>query len=322
MRAIGGYFELEFCRGEHYHKHAVKLSTARQCLEYILHARKYRKIYVPYYTCDVILEPIIKMGIQYEFYHINDALDPIFDRIMKDTEALLYTNYFGLKQSTVVRLSKKYNNLIIDNAQAFFAEPLENVDTFYSARKFLGVPDGAYLYINVKLEEEFPIYDPIVNMKCLLGRLTYSAEKYYDDFQKSEQFLSNLGIHQMSLISDSILSSLDYIKIIKKRRFNYMLLDQALKRVNKMNFNISKTKDVPLAYPFFTNLSEMRNFLICNKIYIPQYWKNVLEWIMDDAFIEKELVHNLYALPIDQRYGRNEMNHIIDCISLFNNITL
>ena len=58
--AIGGYFELELSKGEHYHKGALRLNTARNCLEYIMLARKYAKIYIPYYTCEVMLQPFHK----------------------------------------------------------------------------------------------------------------------------------------------------------------------------------------------------------------------------------------------------------------------
>ena len=79
MKAIGGYPELELRKGEHYHKDALKLNTARNCLEYILIARKYKKVYVPYYTCEAVHEPFKKLGsgCRMEFYHINEQLEPI-----------------------------------------------------------------------------------------------------------------------------------------------------------------------------------------------------------------------------------------------------
>ena len=68
MMSIGGYFELEIREGEHFHQGAIKLSTARQCFEYILKARRYTKVYIPYYTCDVIIEPLMKLNVKYEYY--------------------------------------------------------------------------------------------------------------------------------------------------------------------------------------------------------------------------------------------------------------
>ena len=55
MESIGGYFSLELPKYEEYHKDAIRLNTGRNCLEYILRARRYSKVYIPYYTCEVIL---------------------------------------------------------------------------------------------------------------------------------------------------------------------------------------------------------------------------------------------------------------------------
>ena len=71
MKEIGGFFELQLRKGEHYHKGAVQLNTARNCLEYILRAKKYKKIYIPYLDSEVIWEPMQKLGIDYEFYSVD-----------------------------------------------------------------------------------------------------------------------------------------------------------------------------------------------------------------------------------------------------------
>lgn len=314
MKPIGGYFEFEFQEREHYHKNAIMLSTARQCLEYILRAREYKRIYIPYYTCDALLEPITKMNIEYKFYHIDNNLDPIFNKYLDYNEALLYTNYFGLKQTTVISLSKQYKNLIIDNAQAFFAPPLENIDTFYSARKFFGVPDGAYLYTNNVLEKSWPTFIPTSNIQHLLGRITHSAEMYFENFKESELNFSNMEIHKMSIISERILKSLNYQQIIKKRRENYTWLYHKLNGFNKINFNISYTDDAPMMYPLWINKTDLRQKLISYRIFIPQFWKCVQDWTDPSQGPEIELSEKLYPIPIDQRYNIEEMNYIIDHI--------
>lgn len=314
MKAIGGYFEFEFRKGEHYHNNAVMLSTARQCLEYILCARKYKKINIPYYTCDALLEPINKLNIEYKFYHIDNKLDPIFNRTLDKDEALLYTNYFGLKQDTVLSLSKQYKNLIIDNAQSFFDHPIKHIDTFYSARKFFGVPDGAYLYTDYHLDKTFPTYIPTSSTKHLLGRLVHSAEMYYNDFQNSEHTFSHMEIHNMSTLSEYILKSLDYQQIIQRRRENYILLHHKLGALNKIDFDISSTDDAPMIYPFWSNKTNLRQMLISYRIFIPQYWKCITDWANPIQGIEIELAEKLYPIPIDQRYDKEDMNYIIDHI--------
>ena len=108
--AIGGYFGLELPRGEEYHKNAIRLNTGRNCLEYILRCRKYRKVYVPFFTCGVVLEPFQKLGVDYEFYHINSQLALGEEITLTDDEALLYTNYFGLNPHYVAKLANGQKN--------------------------------------------------------------------------------------------------------------------------------------------------------------------------------------------------------------------
>lgn len=315
MKSIGGYFELETRSGEHYHKDAIKLCSARNCFEYILLSRKYSKVYLPYYTCSVMLEPLRRHQIDYEFYSINTSLDPIFNKKLKEAEAFLYTNYFGLKDETVVCLAKKFKNLIIDNAQAFFSYPIKGVDTFYSARKFFGVPDGAYLYTGSLLNTEYPTFNPINHCKHLIGRMTYSAEKYYNNFQKSELLFSNNIIQRMSILSDRILASLDYEQISRIRRSNYNILYHYLDKQNSLHFDISGTSSItPMIYPFMSQNENIRKALIKAHIYVPQYWINVKEWVNPNSF-ENTLSQVLCPLPVDQRYKETEMNSIINEIN-------
>ena len=177
MEAIGGYFSLELPVREEYHKNAIRLNTGRNCLEYILRARGYKKVYVPYYTCEAVMEPINKLGIPCEFYHIDIHFE-IRDRFTpKANEALLYTNYFGLKQRYVEQLAEKTGErLIVDNTQAFYAKPIHGIDTFYTCRKFFGVADGAYLYTEKLLDDEFVQDESYDRMAHLLKRIDLSAE--------------------------------------------------------------------------------------------------------------------------------------------------
>ena len=178
MNPIGGYFELELRKEEEYHKDAIRLNSARNAFEYILRAREYKKVYLPYYTCDVLLDTINKLKLDYELYHINKKLQPLIDfkRIGTD-EAILYTNYFGINGHEVKRLVNSVPNLIIDNSQAFFEKPFKGIDTFYSPRKFFGVPDGAYLYSNhnqIKYERQLEKTD---------NRYAFHSNLYLDIYQ-------------------------------------------------------------------------------------------------------------------------------------------
>lgn len=317
--AIGGYFELELSKSENKDDRSfIELNSARNCLEYILAAKKYTKIYIAYYTCDVILEPIRKLNIPYEFYDVDTNLEPLFDcSSIKETEVLLYTNYFGIKDNFIRNWTKEITkNIIIDNAQAFFAPVIENVDSFFSPRKFVGVADGGYLFTNTKLALSFEKDESYNRMSHLLKRIDLSAEEAYGDFSENDQLLANQPIKLMSNLTKKILSGLDYEHIKRVRRENFLFLHQFLKEKNLLKFELDPDS-VPLVYPFRTAQKALKKKLITEKIYCATYWPNVFEW----ADIDKNayaLAEEIVALPIDQRYGIAEMKNILDIVLRYN----
>ncbi len=314
MEAIGGYFSLELPVREEYHKDAIRLNTGRNCLEYILRARGYKKVYVPYYTCEAVMEPINKLGIPYEFYHIDIHFE-IRDRFtLKADEALLYTNYFGLKQRYVEQLAEKTGTrLIVDNTQAFYAKPIQGIDTFYTCRKYFGVADGAYLYTDILLDEDFEQDESYDRMAHLLKRIDLSAEQGFADFRKVDDGLDNQPIRKMSKLTQRIMQSIDYEAAAKKRRENYQMLHEELEEENNLVLPLDEDA-VPMVYPYFAPIKELREKLIENKIFVARYWPNVLEWTTEKE-IEYLLACQMQPLPIDQRYGKGDMKRIIDLIN-------
>lgn len=313
MNSIGGYFELELPRHSEYHRDALSLNTGRNCLEYILRVRGYKRVYLPYYSCEVLLEPFNKLDVDYVFYHINECLELEEDIRLQDDEALLCINYFGIKQEYVETLAEKYRTqLIVDNTQAFYALPVQGIDTFYSCRKFFGVPDGAYLYCDKPLEMELEQDKSWERMRHLLKRIDVSAESAYADFKACSAELRNKPIRKMSHLTHRIMASIDYQQPALRRYDNYRLLDSALK--DKNGISLPWTSDaVPMVYPFLTEDETLRKRLIDNKIFVAQYWPNVLDRCHEGSK-EHQLAKYLLPLPIDQRYGSREMQFIINRI--------
>lgn len=313
MNAIGGYFELELRKSEHYHKDALRLNTARNCFEYVLRTRNYVKVYVPYYTCDVMLEPIQKLNIAYEFYHINEKLEPTALPKLNANEAFLYTNYFGLKQECVKRLASAYGKqLIVDNAQAFYDEPLKGIDTFYSARKFFGVPDGAYLYTDKPLQHEFEQDCSLERMSHLLKRIDLGAESGYHDFRMNEELLCNQEIKRMSRLTEAFLCGIDYESAKRKRRENYAFLENALKDSNLIHLKVDD-ECVPMVYPYLSDDVLLKQRLIENKVFVATYWPNMREW-MTEEMLERKLTEYLIPIPCDQRCAQREVEYLIKTI--------
>ncbi len=315
MEAIGGYFSLELPQREEYHKHAIRLNTGRNCLEYILRVRGYKKVYVPYYTCEAVMEPFKKMSIQYEFYHIDVHFE-IRDRFtLKEGEALLYTNYFGLKQRYVEQLAERIGSrLIVDNTQAFYAKPLAGIDTFYTCRKFFGVPDGAYLYCDKELDEEIEqdySYDRVAH---LVKRIDLSAEDGFKDFRRVDDGLDNQPIRKMSKLTQRMMQGIDYDSAAQRRRANFQILHKALGKENNLELQLEDDA-IPMVYPYLVPVEGLREELIQNKIFVARYWPNVLDWTTKDD-IDYLLAYQMQPLPIDQRYGEEELSKLIEIVKV------
>ena len=314
MEPIGGYFGLELLHGSEYHKDAIRLNTGRNCLEYILRARGYKKVYLPYYTCEVVLEPFAKLGVEYEFYHIDIHLEIRDKFTLKADEALLYVNYFGLKQRYVESLAAKVGErLIVDNTQAFYAKPIRGIDTFYTCRKFFGVPDGAYLYTDKLLDAELEQDQSYARFMSLTKRIDLGAEAGYADFRELSKSLVGQPIKRMSNITQRMMQGIDYAFVAKQRRENYNQLNKELGSSNSLDLPLEDDA-VPMVYPYLTSSVGIREKLIDNKAFVARYWPNVLEWTSNND-IEYLLAYQMQPLPIDQRYGEEEMNYITHLIN-------
>ena len=246
------------------------------------------------------------------FYHIDKNLDPIFNDRLKKDEALLFVNYFGLKQRAAELLTKKHKNLIIDNAQAFYCRPLPGKDTFYSPRKFFGIPDGAYLITDKFLELQLEQDVSIDRINHLIKRIEYGPEHGYADYVKNEALLSGQPIKKMSNITKAILNGIDYKRVREKREKNFRFVHKNLKDFNLLQIDV-ETMAAPMVYPLLIEKDGLKEFLIQNKIYVATYWKDVFKWVSEKDF-EFKLAKNLVPLPIDQRYGKTNLTKVVKII--------
>lgn len=318
IEAIGGYFCLEqpSVQGSYIHEKGIHLNSGRNALEYILGSLPdIQCLWIPYYTCDVVLEPLKKLNIPYRFYSINEFLELTNEIKLGKNEYLLATNYFGIKDTYIKELAFRYEeHLIVDNAQAFFAEPIEGVKTVYSPRKFVGIPDGGIAYMEngfdiSELEQDIS-YD-----RCshLLKRLDLGAEAGYADFRTNSHQLTNQPTKRMSNLSWKLLQGINLDWVKKQRRENFKQLHEALSGLNRLPTSMMDSFACPMVYPFYTLDDTLKRRLIENKIFVATYWPNVLDWC-NDGMLEYELANRVIAIPIDQRYGYENMNRIIEII--------
>lgn len=316
MKGIGGYFSLEIPRNRpsYLHSEGMHLNSGRNALEYILSSiGRISCLWIPFYTCDVVLEPIKKLNISYRFYHINEKLELLEEITLQQDEYLLATNYFGIKDAYMKKLALVYGSqLIIDNAQAFYASPLKSVHTVYSPRKFVGIPDGGIAYttnvVNTNNLEKDQSFD-----RCshLLKRIDLGANFGYTDFRENSHKLANQPIKKMSALTKTLIDSIDFDEIKTIRRRNFQILHEALGKDNRLHIPAMDSFACPMVYPYFTEDSSLKKKLIDNKVFVATYWPNVFKWCSEDS-LEYQFTDRIIAIPIDQRYGEDDMNYIKD----------
>lgn len=323
MKAIGGYFELADCeQADNFpHINGVLLNTGRNALEYILRAIKLiNYIYIPYFTCEVVLEPITRLGIPYSYYHITPCFEIADDIELGDNEYIIVNNYYGIKDRYISSLYNKYGeHMIVDCAQAFFAPVKSGIKAFYSSRKYVGVADGGVAYlgneqpIDTSLYEEEPTAS---HSDHLIIRKEKGAEAGFKRYQANEEALDNQPIRRMSSVTKEVLLRIDYEKIKAKRLANWTVLEEALAEKNQIQLPTASEFECPMVYPYaVSNGLELRKRLIENKVFVAKYWPNVLP--CEDFGLEANLANNVMALPIDQRNEERDMERIINIIKRY-----
>lgn len=309
MKEIGGYMQFETYYGHEYHEGALRFNTARSGIKYIQKKEKYSKYYIPHYLCDCMYEMMDELKISYEFYHVNKDMLPDIRTDVKESECVYIVNYFGqVSNKTILGLKDKYKNIIFDNTQSFFQEPIEGIDTLYSCRKYFGVSDGAYLHTDKKIEEPLERDVNYNRFKYLIGRYEKGASMFFEEFKTADYNLKYKQLKAMPKLTQNILKSLDYSKIKNIRENNFKYLAGRLSKYNKL-------KDLKIGtfmYPLMIdNAEEIRKELISKKVFIPTLWPNVLE-IEDKESYDYKFAEKIIPIPIDQRYGEEEMKSIAD----------
>jgi hypothetical protein len=224
---IGSFIEIQFPKGREYYKQEkdiARLNTGRSAILHAFRVTGATTIWIPYYQCDSVRDMLMKHGANIKYYHIDKNWDPT-DLDAKDDEAVLFVNYYGIMSSErMAVLAGMSKHSIIDNCQSFFCLPVEGAMNVYSCRKFVGVPDGAYV-IGKDAHQAIKDYPQCYSSDTaafLLMRIEYGCEgKGYEARMINEHRIDSEDVMRMSKLTYSILDGTDYEIIKEKRRDNF-----------------------------------------------------------------------------------------------------
>ena len=308
MKEIGGYIQLEESSGKMLYEDGVKLNSGRNALAYLLEARNIKKIMMPKFMCDSCDNFIKNYNVKKRTYNINSQFQPI-DIELQENEWLYIVNYYGqLSDDYIKKMKGKYKRIILDYSQAYFQRPILGIDTIYSCRKYFGVPDGAILYTNCRINRKLKTDISYNRILPILGRFEKNAEIFYEQYKQGERNFNDYPLMEMSKLTINLLRTIDYAKVKDIRMQNYLFLMQNLAEFNELNPIVTKGL---FMYPLYVDNGEVvRKKLQKNKIYVPCLWPNVVDDCNDNT-IEGKMARNIVPLPIDQRYNLKDMEYIV-----------
>lgn len=309
-KEYGGFLEMETRHGAMYHVNAKYLNSARNALKYIIRLHQIKKIAVSYFTCPVIWQAIQEEKCEMVFFDIDKNMNPQLEHIGND-EFILCNNYFGIKSKKIRMLVKQHPNLIVDNAQAFYS-PAYGMASFYSPRKFFGLPDGGIAITSQSLDEIFNTDTSYQRCAHLLKRHDLGASAAYQDFCNADRELNDPEIKFMSNLTKNLMRGIDYGYAKTRRRENFTLIHHHLSAVNMLSIDLTD-EDVPMAYPLLIECSHAKAQLISKKIYVPTYWPQLEDYCPEDSNA-LYVKNNLIPLPLDQRYTDDDIRAMLKII--------
>ena len=108
-----------------------------------------------------------------------------------------------------------------------------------------------------------------------------------------------------------MISSSKLTQARKKREENYRILGELLPSESIFNQTVPEG---PFAYPYFhADGMKLRRYLAEKKIFVPTYWKNIIE-NSETKSLEYTWAANILPLPCDQRYSVEDMKYMASVV--------
>ena len=293
-----------------------------------------KHVHLPAFLCQSILQPVLALELDYSFYPVQADLTALPDP--PSNCAVLLIHYFGFINNTAdeLRMDSGHDYLLIEDAchvflnDEYFNES-ENQLLFFSTRKHSPTVLGGWCNLELDLDE--PDKDiEVCTWKSLAARLmkgNYLSDKdsdvdptmedYYLKLFREVEDSFNSGIQPTRLpqLILNLIDSLSWNTISRKRRDNWQILHELLGNKVEHLFDYLPDGAVPLGHVIrLKNRDRVKEKLAEHRIYAPVHWPLPEEVDKKKFPDSKVLSDSLLTLPIDQRYGPDDMNYIANTL--------
>lgn len=329
-------------------EHKIWLSTARSgislCLESIEQksGADFKKIaLIPSYTCETVAQPFLKKGYRVYTLPVDISLRTSGEQILAaatecGASVILLHRYFGFEslydfEDTLKLLRERGVFIIEDRTQCLYSDikPLEADYYVASIRKWCSVPDGAIAvcksgrFVNIPKEQDSELCDlkveaAVLKYRYIIEGLGDKAEFLKKGGEAEELLDSRECAYTISSVSAFVQHTLDVGALKEARQDNYRVLYEGIKGLGSVRVLFEPTQS---AVPLYMMLwckgrNGLQLYLRERSVYAPIIWPRPEELakVCDKA---EELYRNSLCIPIDQRYGTDEMNLIARYITEF-----
>ena len=282
--------------------HCAWVSSGRAAFECLLRSMpRPGRVFVPRFTCDTVLEPLRRLGLPVLRYELTEDWLPQLPEPAGKEDMLLLTNYFGFTGEAVARAAAEHPGpCVVDATTALFSPPLPGVPTFYSLRKFAGVPDGGVACAPFPICRPGEVDRSAARARYLLERLELGATAALPASEAAEAELSAAPPRRMSPLTRALVQSIDWEHIAACRRRNYAALHARLALLNHWELP-PEPPAAPFCYPFVSAIPGLRDALVDAGMALPLFWPEVIR-DTPAAAPSNTLARRLLPIPLDQRY--------------------
>ena len=292
-----------------------------------------RKVLLPAYLCYSVAQPVHACGLEADYYPVSEdlAAHPQPEK----NAAILLIHYFGWLNPSTEMLRRECAGsdvLIEDFTQSFLSSwqvpPESSSLIFFSMRKLGPVPLGGWFNREVPLPPMPPGYQAVF-WKSVAARLMkyrhlqQEGESGPGDeptflriFQSVERALDR-SAEPCRLDADALklILGINWQSAAWARRGNWATLHTLLAGAGEPFFNALPEGVVPLGYILKAdNRKDLQAALSAARIICPVLWPLPPEIDKKRFPVSHSLSQSLLTLPIDQRYGEEEMETIAHVI--------
>lgn len=294
-------------------------------------------VLLPCYICDSIIQSFGET-FSVVFYKIDEDFSvdrEDFERKLKDEVSVVYImHYFGQLQDKgfleYIKESKsQYGFTVIeDTTHSIFTKSKTIGDyCICSLRKWFPIMDGGVLYSDEELpgilmEGVLP-KNPSIKLEAMILKKLYIEGKldnnglYRRIFEEEEdKLIFQQTVFQISLLSKCLLKYFSVGELIRRRKENYRELQKEISKLG-VELVLRGNEFVPLSCPIYIgNRDDFRNYLIKNNVFCAIHWP--LEGtVLEGDEKAMQMSGHIISLPIDQRYGREQMQYLINVVKTY-----